>query len=380
MSMKTVVLVLLAAVVLSTACIAGSTQYNWQWGRDFSKCTFSHAGYVKHLGYVVYDPKIPAQQGDEDGVGVIETQMVVPPEPFDMAIPSWNVNAPSGSYVVLLFKARVNGVWSKWCKLTVYDTDGKPGPKTSCEDGDDIIYSNTSAVSIRKGNADAIRMRIELRSTDGKTYPSLRYMSICAVASGPKDRRPDVAPLKSVWGTELDVPYLCQLSVPGGNVWCSPTSTAMVLGYWGKKLNRPELSVGITEAATAIRDASFGGTGNWGMNTAFAGEFKGITAYVSRFMSVADIEKCIAKGVPVIVGLDYNRLNRRNRKDSMGHLMVIRGFTKDGDPVFNDPWAHVDRGEKLRKVFKRADLEYAWLGDGSSGGTVYIIRPERMKL
>ena len=67
-------------------------------------------------------------------------------------------------------------------------------------------------------------------------------------------------PVKSVWGTELDVPYLCQLSVPGGNVWCSPASTAMVLGYWSKKLNRPEMTVGITETAAACRDHGWKGT------------------------------------------------------------------------------------------------------------------------
>lgn len=381
MSLRSAALSASLTLLICTTGLTASSQYGWQWGRQFSQCTFSHAGYAKHLGYVVFSEKTPAQPGEEDGVGVVETQEIVTPKPFAEAIPSWNACTPDGSYLVVFVKVRANGRWSKWCKLDVYNTSGKPEPRTSCKDGDDIIFSETSAVGVRAGKkADAIRLRFELRSLDGKTYPILRHIGVNTNDPTPEGWNEAIEPVKSVWGTELDVPYLCQLSVPGGSVWCSPTSTAMVLGYWSKQLKRPELTVGITEAATGIRDESWGGTGNWGLNAAYAGEFKGICAYVDRFSSVARIEQCIARGVPVVVSLDYNRLNRRNTTKTMGHLMVIRGFTKDGDPVFNDPWAHLEKGEQLRKVFKRADLEYAWLGSGGSQGTVYIIHPENFKL
>jgi hypothetical protein len=226
--------------------------------------------------------------------------------------------------------------------------------------------------------ADAVKVRYELRSTDGKTYPMLRFISVNV--NDPVGWKEDIPSVKSAWGTELDVPYLCQLSVKGGSVWCSPTSTAMVLGYWSTKLNRPEMTVGITECAAGCLDHRWGGTGHWSFNTAYATEFAGMRAYVDRFSSISRIEWWIARGVPVIVSLDYTRLNRRNSDKITGHLMVIRGFTKDGDPIFNDPWAHLDKGGQLRKVFKRADLEYGWLGPDASEGTVYIIYPEGYKL
>ena len=353
----------LAAILTLIICSCGlsaSSQYSWQWGRSFSGCTFSHAGYVRHLGYVVFDEKIPAQPGEENGVGVVETPEIVTAKPFAEAIPSWNACTPEGSYLVVLVKVRANGRWSKWCKLDVYNSSAKPEPRASCIDGDDIIFSETSAVGVVAGKrADAVRLRFELRSTDGKTYPILRYIGVNTNDPTPEGWNEAIEPTKSVWGTELDVPYLCQLSVPGGSVWCSPTSTAMVLGYWSKQLSRPDLTVGITEAATGIRDNRWGGTGHWGFNAAYAGEFKGIRAYVDRFSSVARIEQAIARGVPVIVSLDYNRLNRRDTTKRMGHLMVIRRLHQGRRPGVQRPWAHLEKGEQLRKVFKRADLEYA---------------------
>ena len=80
-----------------------------------------------------------------------------------------------------------------------------------------------------------------------------------------------------------------------------------------------------------------------------------------------------------MVSVDYNKLRRREGK-RMGHLMVIRGFTEDGKPIFNDPWGDPKQPEKLRKVFSRQGLEDAWLGESGSYGTVYIIHPEGYKL
>jgi len=366
-------------IIVGAGAAAAPSMATWQWGRAFRKCTFSHAGYVKSLGCVVYNAAIPGKAGEEDGVGVVETQEIVAPKPFTMAIPSWNASTPDGSYIVVFLKVRADGVWSKWCKLTLYNTKGNPEPRQSCKDGDDIVFSECSAVGVRDPKrADAVRLRFELRSTDGKTYPTLRFVGVNTNDPTPEGMFDKAEPDKSVWGTELDIPYLSQLSVKGGSVWCSPTSVAMVLGYWSKRLNRPDLVVGITDAAAGIRDNALRGTGNWGMNTAFAGEFPGIKAYVDRFSSLSRVEYYIGKGVPVIVSHDYGLLN--HWKNSAGHLAVVRGFTKDGDIILNDPWTPADKLDQVRKVFKRADFEACWLGPKGSEGTVYVIYPQWYRL
>jgi hypothetical protein len=150
----------------------------------------------------------------------------------------------------------------------------------------------------------------------------------------------------------------------------------MALGYWADKLEQPELRVGIAEAANGIHDEAWEGTGNWSFNVAYAGEFEGIRAYVTRFDSVSQIEQWTLRGVPVIVSLHYPTLTRGRASNTGGHLMVVRGFTRRGNPIFNDPWTRLESGEKVRKVFSRGDFENAWLGPSGSRGTVYLIYPE----
>jgi hypothetical protein len=52
-----------------------------------------------------------------------------------------------------------------------------------------------------------------------------------------------------------------------------------------------------------------------------------------------------------------------------GHLVVLVGFTKDGEPVINDPAFK----NQVRRVYKRSDFEKAW---AYSKRTVYLVYPE----
>jgi hypothetical protein len=362
-------------VLASGACLATSTLIRYQTADDFAGLTLTHARWDAQAGGVVFDGSVPGAPVGGIARGIIESPVVETPSGFDQAIASWNASTPPGSYISVYIRSRVNEIWTGWYNLGLWNLDNRPMHKTSFSKQKDLFGDvDTETLKLDK-NADAFKIRLQLESSDGHTYPTVRFLG---VNLNDATWQTDIPPVKQVWGTELDVPYLCQLSVPGGGVWCSPTSTAMVLGYWSKKLRRPDMKIGITQAATNVFDTDWGGTGNWSFNVDYAGEFPGMRAYVTRFTSVSQIEAWIAKGVPVITALNYSALNGNPNKD-VGHLMVIRGFTKDGDPVFNDPWAHLEKGEKLRKVFTRQRLEEAWLGPKGSWGTVYIIYPEAVE-
>lgn len=337
--------------------------------RDFAGFAFTNAKWDNVSKSVVFD----GGESSEPLVGTVDSPEVSVPATFDHAIVSWNASTPPGSYLCTYIQTRINGAWTGWYRMGLWTKDGRPQPRTSFKGQDDEMGRVDTDTLILKKPADAYRVRAELCSVDGRTYPALRLLavSVADTTKAPADR-----PFKAAWGKELAVPELCQLSVEGGNVWCSPTSTAMVLGYWSAKLKRPELKLGITETAKSVYDEAWRGTGNWAFNTAFAGEFSGIRAYVTRFHGVSEIERWIAKGVPVIVSVNYNKLNRRQTEVGMGHLMVIRGFTRQGNVIFNDPWARIEKGQTVRKIFKREDLEYGWLGSNGSHGTVYLIHPD----
>jgi Peptidase_C39 like family len=166
---------------------------------------------------------------------------------------------------------------------------------------------------------------------------------------------------------ELKVPQLSQLAYPGGEVWCSPTSVSMILGYWSEKLHRPELARPVPEVAAAVYDPNWPGTGNWCFNMAYAGSFEGIQAFVTRMPDLQEVRKWISKGVPVALSVCYNRLRGLSEKPS-GHLVVCAGFTESGDVIVLDPGTR----QEIRKIIPVARLLHAW---DHSSRTAYVIRP-----
>lgn len=376
MRLKTALLCLLVMATCG-ACQAKNTLVQFYTPRAFRNAVLSHARWDQAAGGFVFDAKTKAQPGVDDKTAVVESPEIPGDTPFDHAVTSWNAFTPKGSYINVYMQARIGGKWTRWYKMGLWNTDGAPRQRKCFNDKDDDGGMDCE-VLILKHKADALKAKFELLSSDGKTYPTLRYVAVemndSAVVSE------EIKPVKSAWGKELDVPYLSQQSVPGGAGWCSATSVTMVLRYWGSKLNRTDMSsLGITEAAHGIHDAGLGGTGDWSFNTAYAGEYKGMRAYVARLMSTSEIEKWISYGVPVIISVDYSKLIHRKGARA-GHLMVVRGFTADGQVVVNDPDEPLTRVDKMRKVFSRADLESGWLGQAGSWGTVYIIYPENYKL
>lgn len=317
---------------------------------------------------------ITFESNGTNAIGVVETPEVGVTSGFDHLVLSWNATTPMGSSVRFFAQALVDGYWTNWYRLGIWNRGGCPQHRTSFKDQSDDYGTVDCDILKLNSMASAFKVKIELVSCDVKSYPTLRFLSVNVIDSAAW--LVDAPPYKEAWGMELAVPELCQISVEGGDGWCSPTSTAMLLNYWADELNRPDLKSGVTQTAQAVHDEAWGGTGNWTFNTAHAGEYPGIRAYVTRFSSISQIERWIEKGVPVIVSLHYSRLRKIVTEHEAGHLMVMRGFTPYGDPIFNDPWARTENGEKLRKIFPRQDLEDAWLGPKGSWGTVYIIHPE----
>src|SRR5882762_5941910 len=164
----------------------------------------------------------------------------------------------------------------------------------------------------------------------------------------------------------------------GGEAWCSPTSTEMVVEYWNKRPTSTEMSwVGphadpqVDYAARFTYDAAYGGTGNWPFNTAYASRF-GLSAPVLQLGSLNDAERYLALGVPLVASISHAPgalPGVLNNAGTSGHLLVIVGFTASGDVIANDPAALSDT--TVRRVYGREAFERAWIG--GSGGVVYLI-------
>ena len=156
----------------------------------------------------------------------------------------------------------------------------------------------------------------------------------------------------------------------GGEVWCSPTSTSMVLGYLNHDTSTCEPRV--RAAVGGVYDWIYDGHGNWPFNTAYAAT-QGYEAYVARFTSLDRAEELVAAGIPVVMSIAWGKkqLTGASVSSTAGHLLVLVGFDADGNPIINDPAAATDAD--VTRTYLRSEFEPLWLT--SSGGTVYLIFP-----
>jgi hypothetical protein len=196
--------------------------------------------------------------------------------------------------------------------------------------------------------------------------PRMKFLGVCLTDS--RVTAAALAPNQAAWGKTISVPERSQMSYPNGKVLCSPTTVSMMMTYWSRALRRPELDHDVPDIVNAIYDPKWKGTGNWPFNTAYAGSYPGIRAYVTRLTDLAEVEDWIAAGYPVGLSVCSDRLHRRGPGPN-GHLIVCVGFTGDGDPVVNDPGS----SKNVRRVYPRPDLIYAW---AYSRNAAYIIYPE----
>ena len=140
--------------------------------------------------------------------------------PFDWAVASWNGR---GDLIEVSLRVRVSGAWSPWFSFGRWSSTG---PRAS--------VAGQAHEPFGRVDTDTL-----LLARPGRHYPFRAQLRGAALqrlwlATAMKDERSDEPPHKAAWGVDLDVPLRSQMVYPdGGNVWCSPTSFAMVMAYYG---------------------------------------------------------------------------------------------------------------------------------------------------
>ncbi len=303
--------------------------------------------------------------------GRLVSPVLTPAQPFDRVIASWNASTPAGTWVQMEARAYRPGDarWTKYYNLGIWAHDTGTIKRHSVAGQQNADGTVATDVLSLFGGAVYTKMqyRLTLFTTDRAVSPSARFVSMMTANSSKQRLGLYVPSDRQAWGVDLNVPKRSQMVYPdGGEVWCSPTSTSMVLAYWGK-------SVTVPTAASRTYDYVYKGNGNWPFNTAFAASF-GLDAYVTRMASLSQVEEWISAGVPVVLSIGWGQgeLPGAPFATSGGHVIVVRGFTSAGNVIVNDPGFSTN--EKVRVVYSRAALQRVWLK--YSGGTVYLIHPK----
>ncbi len=293
---------------------------------------------------------------------------------YKQAIASWNAATPAGSWVEIQFRAKYGTRWSKWYIMGIWAADYSTIRRHSVQsqgDTDGTVGDDTFFSLSKRETTNKFQLKLRLFSADGVSTPGVRNASVAYSTDKPRTASVS-AGNPALWNTLLDVPECSQMVYPdGGSVWCSPTSTSMVLGYWNHDTGPCEPRV--RAAVDGVYDWVYDGHGNWPFNTAYAATF-GYEAYVARLTSMARAEEFVKAGVPVIMSVAWAKgeLTGADVDSTNGHLVVLVGFDAAGNPIINDPATPAN--DTVQRTYLRTEFEPLWLQ--ASGGVVYLIYPQ----
>lgn len=284
--------------------------------------------------------------------------------PFTELLPSINADLPTKAGLRLLARVRIDGEWSPWLHFGNFGSTS-PAERLAQFSGGQVHTD----VLVLDRPADAFQLRVELFSFEAplRQLPSLRRLAVWYSGvvddAARRDELTRMDALPSGWARDLNVPFRAQGDAPEclRHEICSPTSVNMVMGYLGRE--QP-----LEETAQAIYDNDHGIFGNWARAVQHAAQM-GFNGQLERFRSWEPVKRHIAAGRPVIASIRFEAgtFPSAAMAQTDGHLIVIRGFTPEGDVIVNDPGS---KSKGRGAVYKANELAQAWFGRGGVG---YVI-------
>lgn len=303
-------------------------------------------------------------------------------------IPTWNASTPAGTWLEVALQGRLPGgrttTWYSFGRWAYDDRDIERASVPGQADSDGDVAVDTF---VAQSPLSAYRLRVT-------THGDAAVTRIAAVAAAERADAIAVSATTVQETVDLDVPAYSQEihagEYPqfdgGGEAWCSPTATSMVMAYWGAGPSRGDYAYvfadypdaqdpWVAHAARHTYDYAYGGCGNWAFNVAYAAHW-GLVASVTRLESLVDAERFVAAGIPLVASIAFEpgELDDFRLPRTSGHLLVLAGFTASGDVIAYDPAATTNAD--VRRIYERAQIERAWLG--GSGGVVYLIHPPEL--
>ncbi|MEU8620278.1 peptidase C39 family protein [Streptomyces sp. NPDC048623] len=324
--------------------------------------------------------------------------------PATEVIASWNAHTPPGTWIQVDLRGSYgDGTDTPWFVMGRWASGDADIRRTSVDDQSDgkaSIWTDTFSVDDPASGLRLLsyQLRLTLHRTPGTNLtPVVRRLG--AMASDIPDRFTVPASLPGL-AHELTVPRYSQNTHVGqypeydngGEAWCSPTSSQMIIEYWDRRPSSADLAwvnpafadPQVCHAARSTYDYQYAGCGNWPFNAAYAASYPDLNAVVTRLHSLTDLETLIRAGIPAITSQSFlkDELTGAGYGTS-GHLMTVIGFTEDGDVIANDP-ASPDN-EAVRRVYRRREWENIWLRTkrydangkvrSGTGGVCYIFWP-----
>ncbi|MEU6948745.1 peptidase C39 family protein [Streptomyces sp. NPDC046316] len=326
--------------------------------------------------------------------------------PATEVIASWNADTPPGTWIQIELRGTYNDAgatpWYVMGRWAAGDGDIRRTSVDGQSDGKSSIWTDTFAVDDAASGLrlDAYQLRLTLYRAPGTDLtPTVWRLGAMASDIPHRFTVPASTPCLA---RELAVPRYSQNTHVGqypeydngGEAWCSPTSSQMIVEYWGRRPSAEDLSwvnpafedPQVCHAARFTFDHQYDGCGNWPFNAAYAATYPDMNAVVTRLRSLTELEALIRAGIPVITSQSFHKEELTGAGyGTSGHLMTVIGFTEDGDVIANDPAS--PSNEAVRRIYRRREWENIWLRTkrydangkvrSGTGGVCYIFWPDR---
>ena len=311
-------------------------------------------------------------------------------------VASWKATTPGRSWVEVLVRGTSAGaptkgyVLGRWAAKDPADGGGIHRTSVSGQ-GDTVATVLTDTLATRSGyTLTDWQLEVRLMRPRGTAETPVVDVVGAMASALPDTKKVPRSANGPACGIVLDVPtYSQEVHVghypqwdDGGEAWCSPTSTAMVVDFWGAGPTgaetawvEPAVDAQVDFTARNVFDYTYDGAGNWPFNTAYAATRGNLRGFVTRLRSLTEAEAFIAAGIPLVVSVSFKKSELTGAGyGTNGHLMVIVGFTGSGDVVCNDPASHlIPSNDQVRVTYDREEFENVWVPH--SGGIVYVIHP-----
>ena len=273
--------------------------------------------------------------------------------PFNRGLPSWNGNAPdydSGFLVQIRFHD--GNSWSPWLTAGYWK---------------DYIWNSYGQTSYAGGyiDYDYVKLNIYLqrwqfkilmrRKSVSNESPLIKSLSLFISDTRTTDNT-DYSLLFNDKPAEIFIAtqFIYQYAVDDviGPSICSPTSVSMELKSY-------DIAVDPLEFARGTRDPYFGIFGMWPRVVQHASEY-GLKGSVTRYRSWSQTREILAAGGRIVMSIGPPLYS--------GHLIMLAGFTTNGDPIVHDP----ARSNGYSYVYNKNDLAHSWF---EKGGIAYTFFP-----
>ena len=166
----------------------------------------------------------------------------------------------------------------------------------------------------------------------------------------------------------------------GGEAWCSPTSTSMVMRYFNAGPKPADYDWSPTQSRTsttppATRSTTrYDGTGNWPFNTAYAAGYS-LDRFVTRLDTLREAEAFIKAGIPLVASVAFGKGELDRRPD------LVDAGPPAGDPGLHRRAAGSSPTTRRRPRTRRCGgstraSSSRRRGSGAAAASSYVIRPD----